>query len=224
MALLRRTCYAPSPPWPITMSVIVDPTANPGGPQAETTGAGSPPTLRVGSPTGNQRFQARCWHTPAAPPGPAETARADAIPRRSPGFFTTPTRPRRPCCTAGPWIACATGPQDARAFSANQPDRQTEPGSPGAAGQQGRVRETEDRVSRARPCTGSGKRQPPPGALPCSAHGYDVLHATPLSVKLVGTAFVPFQVPLKPGAEPTEAPGAIEPLYERFVTDTTLPV
>jgi len=41
---------------------------------------------------------------------------------------------------------------------------------------------------------------------------YEVLHATPLSVKLGGAAFVPFQVPLKPGGELTVAPGAIDPL------------
>ena len=52
---------------------------------------------------------------------------------------------------------------------------------------------------------------------------YDVLQVTPLSVKLVGIALVPFQVPLKPGAELTEAPGAIDPLYERLVTVTLFP-
>ena len=46
----------------------------------------------------------------------------------------------------------------------------------------------------------------------------------PLSVKAVGTPFVPFQVPLKPGAELSEPPGGIDPLYDRLVTVTALPL
>lgn len=40
----------------------------------------------------------------------------------------------------------------------------------------------------------------------------------------VGAELVPFQVPLKPGAELSVAPGAIEPLYERLVMVTVLPL
>lgn len=45
-----------------------------------------------------------------------------------------------------------------------------------------------------------------------------------MRVNKVGAAFVPLQVPLKPGAEVTEPPGEIDPLYERLVIVTALPV
>ncbi len=38
---------------------------------------------------------------------------------------------------------------------------------------------------------------------------YWVLQVTPFSVKLVGGEFVPFQVPLKPGALPSVAPAGM---------------
>ncbi len=45
-----------------------------------------------------------------------------------------------------------------------------------------------------------------------------------MSVKAVGGAFVPLQAPLKPGSELKVVPGASEPLWERFVMVTTLPL
>ena len=46
----------------------------------------------------------------------------------------------------------------------------------------------------------------------------------PLRVKAVGAELVPLQVPLKPGSEVSEVPGAIVPLYDMLVTVTALPV
>ncbi len=47
--------------------------------------------------------------------------------------------------------------------------------------------------------------------------------AVPLRVNAVGGELVPLQVPLKPGSELSEAPGARVPLYDRLVTVTALP-
>lgn len=50
------------------------------------------------------------------------------------------------------------------------------------------------------------------------------LHAVPFKVKEVGAAFVPFQVPLKPGGEDSDCPGEMEALYETLVIVTVLPL
>jgi hypothetical protein len=49
------------------------------------------------------------------------------------------------------------------------------------------------------------------------------LHAVPLSVNAVGGALLPVHEPLKPGGELSVAPGAIDPLYDRFVIETVPP-
>jgi hypothetical protein len=54
-------------------------------------------------------------------------------------------------------------------------------------------------------------------------NNYTMVPGTPLRVNDVGTALVVVQVPLKPGSEPIEAPGAMVPLYERLVIVTVLP-
>lgn len=50
-----------------------------------------------------------------------------------------------------------------------------------------------------------------------------MLQAIPFRVNAVGELLLPFQEPLKPGADERVAPGAMVPLYERLVMVTLLP-
>lgn len=51
-----------------------------------------------------------------------------------------------------------------------------------------------------------------------------MLQLTPFSLNAVGALLMPLQVPLKPGSLLSDVPGAIDPLYERFVTVTFPPL
>ena len=51
-----------------------------------------------------------------------------------------------------------------------------------------------------------------------------ILQALPFKVKAVGGLFVPFQDPLKPGAEESDCSAGIEALYETLVMVTALPL
>jgi hypothetical protein len=53
---------------------------------------------------------------------------------------------------------------------------------------------------------------------------YPTLQGEPFRVNEVGAELLLLQEPLKPGSELNVAPGAIEPLYERFVIVTFAPL